>query len=57
VWGYDDMDIASQREESMPDKGSSEGGLDPMNIVNPVSAYFFLSDDAQDEISGSDKKM
>ena len=51
------MDIASQREESMPDKGSSEGGLDTMNIVNPVSAYFFLSDEAQDEISGSDKKM
>ncbi len=30
--------------------------FDPMDITNPVSAYFFLSDDAQDEISGSDKK-
>ncbi len=27
-----------------------------MDIVNPVSAYFFLSNDAQDEISGSDRK-
>ena len=27
-----------------------------MDIANPVSAYFFLSDDAQDEISGTHKK-
>lgn len=27
-----------------------------MEIVNPVSAHFFLSDDAQDEISGSGRK-
>jgi rubrerythrin len=27
-----------------------------MDIVNPVSAYFFLSDDAQDEISGEKKE-
>jgi len=54
--GYDDMGHASQRDGSMPDKGSSEGGLDPMNIANPVSAYFFLSDDAQDEITGEKKK-
>ena len=32
------------------------GGLDPMDISNPASAYLFLSDDAQDEITGSDKK-
>ena len=54
--GYNDMDNASQRDGSMPDKGSSEGGLDPMNIANPVSAYFFLSDDAQDEITRAKKK-
>ena len=53
---YDDIDYASHRYRSIPDKGGSEGGLDPMDIANPVSAYFFLSDDAQDEISGSDKK-
>ena len=27
-----------------------------MNIANPVSAYFFLSDDAQDEITGEKRK-
>ena len=53
--GYDDIDSMSQRNGSIPDK-SAEGGLDPMDIVNPVSAYFFLSDDAQDEISVSDRK-
>ncbi len=51
----DNMDYSSHGEESIPDK-SAERGFDPMDIVNPVSAYFFLSDDAQDEISGSDKK-
>ena len=30
--GYDDMDHASHRDNSMPDKGSSEGGLDPMGF-------------------------
>ncbi|MBC8418364.1 MAG: hypothetical protein H8E10_07210 [Desulfobacterales bacterium] len=53
---YGDVDHASHRDGSMPDKGGSEGRLDPMDIANPVSAYFFLSDDAQDEITGSDKK-
>jgi len=53
--GYNDMSHASHRDTSMPDK-SAEGGLDPMDIANPVSAYFFLSDDAQDEIGGEKKK-
>ena len=53
--GHDDIDYASQREESMPDN-SSEGGFDPMDIANPLIVYFFLSDDAQDEISGSDRE-
>jgi len=35
---------------------SAESGLDPMEITNPASAYLFLSDDAQDEITGTDKK-
>ena len=39
----------------MPDK-SAEGGLDPMDIANPVSIYFFLSGDAQYEIGGREKK-
>ena len=54
--GYNDMDFASHRDNSMPDKGNSGGGLNPMDIANPVSAYFFLSDDAQVEISGTGKK-
>jgi len=54
--GYNDMDNGSQRDGSMPDKSSSDGGLDFTDIANPVSAYFFLSDDAQDEISGGKKK-
>lgn len=28
----------------------SENNLDPLNIRNPASAYFFLSDDVQDEL-------
>ncbi len=53
--GYNDMDYASHREESIPDK-SAEGGFGPMDIANPVSAYFFLSDDAQDELTGGKRK-
>ena len=39
----------------MPDK-SAERRFDPMDIANPVSAYFFLSSDARDEISGATGK-
>ena len=53
--GHNDMDNASQRDGSMPDK-SAEEGFNPTDIANPVSAYFFLSDDAQDDISGGKKK-
>ena len=52
----DDMGHGSHRDNSMSDKGNSEGGLDFKDIANPVSAYFFLSDDVQDEISGGKKK-
>ena len=53
--GHDDMAHGEHREGTMQDEGSV-GGLDPMDISNPASAYFLLSDDAQDEITGSDKK-
>lgn len=49
------MEDASHRNSSLLDKGA-EGLIDSMDIANPVSAYFFLCDDAQDEISGSDNK-
>ena len=39
----------------MSDK-NAEGGFDPLDIASPASAYLFLSDDAQDEITGTDKK-
>lgn len=35
---------------------ASKDGFDPTDIANPVSAYFFLSDDAQDEIECSGRK-
>jgi len=35
---------------------SSNDGLYPTDIRNPARAYFLLSDDAQDEITGSDKR-
>ena len=54
--GYSDMGNASHRDNSISDNGSSDGGLDFTDIANPVSAYFFLSDDAQEEIIGADKK-
>jgi len=34
----------------------SGSGIDPMDISDPASAYFLLSDDAQDEITGTGKK-
>ena len=53
--GYSDMGNASHRDNSISDNGSSDGGPDFTDIANPVNAYFFLSDDAQDEITGSGK--
>ena len=49
------MDYVSHRDSSIPDKDAG-GRHDPLDIADPVSAYFFLSDDAQDEISRSGKK-
>ena len=54
--GFDDMGHGSHRGNSMSDKGSSDEGLDFKNIANPVSAYFFLSDDVQDEINRGKRK-
>jgi hypothetical protein len=51
----DDMIHSVGHTGSILDEGSGSG-LDPMDISDPASAYFLLSDDAQDEIAGSDKK-
>ena len=32
------------------DHGGTEKNLDPLNVRDSVNAYFFLSDDVQDEI-------
>ncbi len=53
--GYDEIGNSSQQHGIIQDQ-ETNSGLDPVNITNPSSAYFFLSDDAQDEISGKDKK-
>jgi len=52
---FDEMMHVGGRADPMPDEVSSSG-LDPMDISDPASAYFLLSDDAQDEITGSGKK-
>ena len=54
--GHDDMDVVSHRNTSIQEKNGSEGGIDPLDIANPASAYFFLSDDAQDEIGAAKRK-
>jgi hypothetical protein len=46
----------SHQDGVSSDAEISQDGFDPMEITDPLSAYFFLSDDAQDEIDGSDRK-
>ena len=53
--GYDEITNSSKQQGIMQNDGANEG-FDPTDITDPASAYFFLSDDAQDEISGKDKK-
>ena len=52
---YGDSDYNPPESDGMNDKEVNGDGFDPMDITNPVSAYFFLSDDAQNEIEGSEK--
>ena len=54
--GYDNMVVSSLGNSAIQDKNGSEEGIDTLDVANPASAYFFLSDDAQDEISGVEKK-
>jgi hypothetical protein len=55
--GFDEMGNSSRQQEITKDQ-ETNAGFDPLDITNPASAYLFLSDDAQDEISGlSNKKM
>ena len=53
---WNDVDVASQKNSFIQDKSGFEGRIVPLNISNPASAYFFLSDDAQDDTSGEKRK-
>ena len=46
----------SESHEILKEK-DSERDFDPLDITNPVSAYFFLSDDVQDELQATGKQM
>ena len=48
---YDDSDFTHKIEG---DERSSR--VDPLDITDPKSAYFFLSDDAQEEIEATGKR-
>jgi hypothetical protein len=48
--GYDGIGDSSQ-QHGIIDEKRNNCDFDPMDVANPISAYFFLSDDAQDEIS------
>jgi hypothetical protein len=52
---YEDSDYISAESGNMTDKDESGDGLDPMDITDPASAFFLLSDDAQDELQGGGK--
>ena len=53
--GFDEMGNSSKQQEIIQDQ-ETNAGFDPLDITNPASAYLFLSDDAQDEISGKENK-
>lgn len=38
------------------EQGGVETNLDPLNFRDPVNAYFFLSDDVQDELGNPQKR-
>jgi hypothetical protein len=52
---YEDSGYNHPESGDMTDKNEAGDGINPMDINNPVSALFFLSDDAQDELQGSEK--
>jgi hypothetical protein len=54
--GYDQMAHHDPHSHNAIHGEGPAEDLDPLNITNPSSAYLFLSDDAQDEISRSDRK-
>ena len=53
---YEDSDYNTTGSDGMKEEEGGERSFDPLDITNPKSAYFFLSDDAQDEIEDTGKK-
>ena len=55
-FGYGKTEGSTHESLAETDKGSLDNRFDPTDITNLASAYFFLSDDAQNEISGKNLK-
>lgn len=55
--GYESDPLGSSSDLDLSnDKGEAERSFDPLNLRNPVNAYFFLSDDVQDELEKPQKR-
>ena len=53
---HEGSNFDASETRDIPGEGNSKGDFDPFDITDPRSAYFFLSDDVQDELSGTDKR-
>jgi hypothetical protein len=53
---YDSDTVGSSSGFLSNDQGGVENILDPFNLHNPVNAYLFLSDDAQDELGNTNMR-
>ena len=45
------------KSENISNESGLKRDLDPLDISAPRSAYFFLSDDVQDDLDGRDKPL
>ena len=54
---YDDTSYYSAKSENISNESGLKRDLDPLDISAPRSAYFFLSDDVQDDLDGRDKPL
>ena len=50
-----DSELKSHENKDSDKDDIAENSSDPLNISDPKSAYFLLSDDVQDELNGEDK--
>lgn len=54
---YEGSGFDAEEPKDINGQGESKGYFDLLDITDPKSSYFFLSDDVQDELQGTDKKM